>query len=291
MTLDGRVVIVTGAAGGIGLPTCTVLRAAGASIVATDHDAAGVEEAVRRTRAAGPGGDDASVIGVRADVSSEADVAGIARATLDRFGRIDVLVHAAGILRPRGSRPKPLADVAPAEWDQVLGINLRGTFLCNRAVLPAMMRQRSGQIVNISSTAGRQGRALDGPYCASKFGVVGLTQSLAEEVRTFGIKVHLLMPGAVATPLWEQNRPLPLPDAALPPERVADLIRFLLELPDDTILENVVVAPFKARRGKAGGPRAEAAAATSAADRERTGPGENEVATKAGDPVPQRPRS
>jgi short-subunit dehydrogenase len=154
-----------------------------------------------------------------------------------------------------------------------------------------MMRQRSGQIVNISSTSGRQGRALDAPYCASKFGVVGLTESLAEEVRPFGIKVHLIMPGAVATRLWEQNRPLPLPDAALAPERVAEIIRYVLELPPDTILEHVVIAPFKARRARAA-PRADAEApAMRAADAERTVDRDEEDATlaRAREPRNSRP--
>jgi NAD(P)-dependent dehydrogenase (short-subunit alcohol dehydrogenase family) len=290
MTLRGRVVIVTGAGGGIGLPTCLALRAAGASIVASDHAAAAVDDAVRRTSAVDAPDAEAAVVGVAADVASEADAAEIARAALARFGRIDALVHTAGILRPRGTRPKPLADMPPAEWDQVLSVNLRGTFLCNRAVLPAMIRQRSGHIVNISSTAGRQGRALDGAYCASKFGVVGLTQSLAEEVRAFGIKVHLLMPGAVATPLWEQNRPLPLPDAALPPERVAELIRFLLELPEDTVLENVVVVPFKARRARASAPR-DAASSAPGADGGRMGSRDSDDATAARAPGARGPRS
>jgi NAD(P)-dependent dehydrogenase (short-subunit alcohol dehydrogenase family) len=288
MTLDARIVVVTGAAGGIGLATCMALRSAGAVVVAVDLRAESVDEAVR-AMLAGPGA--GAVVGVAADVSSEPDVAEIARVALDRFGRIDALVHAAGILRPSGTRPKPLADVTPAEWDQVLGVNLRGTFLVNRAVLPAMMRQRSGQIVNISSTSGRQGRALDAAYCASKFGVVGLTESLAEEVRPFGIKVHLIMPGAVATRLWEQNRPLPLPDAALPPERVAEIIRYVLELPADTILEHVVIAPFKARRARTA-PRADAdAPAARPADGERTVDRDQEDATlaRAREPRDSRP--
>jgi NAD(P)-dependent dehydrogenase (short-subunit alcohol dehydrogenase family) len=188
------------------------------------------------------------------DVRREEQMEEMARQTLSRFGRIDILVAGAGILRLKGTSPKPLVELSLEEWDAVVDTNLRGTFLSNRAVLPAMMAQRKGQIVNISSTYGRQGRAYDSAYCASKFGIVGLSEALAEEVRQYHVKVHLVMPDAVDTPLWEQNGPIPRPPNALPAERVADLINFLLTLPDDTILLNTTIAGFRGRR--AGGQRA-----------------------------------
>lgn len=177
-------------------------------------------------------------------------MAEMARRTLDRFGRIDILVHCAGILRGTGSRPKLLADVELAEWEEVMGTNLTGTFLCNRAVLPAMTAQRSGQIINISSTSGLKGRPLDAVYCASKFGIMGLSQSLAEEVRNVGIRVQVVAPDAVDTPMWDQNGPIRPPADALPAERVADLIAYMATLPLDTVLGEVVIAPFRTRRRK-----------------------------------------
>jgi short-subunit dehydrogenase len=93
---------------------------------------------------------------------------------------------------------------------------------------------------------------LDAPYCASKFAVVGFSESLAQEVQPFGIKVHVLLPDAVRTRLWDQNGPVVVPGDALPPERVADLIVYLLTLPRDTILGNLVIAPFRARRRRTG---------------------------------------
>jgi NAD(P)-dependent dehydrogenase (short-subunit alcohol dehydrogenase family) len=111
-----------------------------------------------------------------------------------------------------------------------------------------MIAQGSGQIVNVSSTSGRQGRALDGAYCASKAGVIGLTESLAEEVRQLGIRVQCVLPDAVETPLWRQNGAIPPPPDILPPSRVADVIVYLLALPADTVIVNATVAPL--RRGR-----------------------------------------
>jgi NAD(P)-dependent dehydrogenase (short-subunit alcohol dehydrogenase family) len=161
------------------------------------------------------------------------------------------LIVCAGILRKRGTPPKVLVDVSTDEWDDVIAINLKGVFLSNRAVLPTMIAQRSGTIINLSSVQGLQGRAYDGPYCASKFGVIGLSQAVADEVRTYGVKVQALMPAAVATPMWEQNLPAPMPGDAIPPERVADLIVFMLLQPEDTMIVGPVIAPLGARKRKA----------------------------------------
>jgi NAD(P)-dependent dehydrogenase (short-subunit alcohol dehydrogenase family) len=139
-------------------------------------------------------------------------------------------------------------DISTEEFDLVLGTNLKGTFLVNRAVLPTMIRGKQGQIVNVASTSGRIGRPFDSVYCASKFGVVGLTQSLAEEVRQFGIKVQVILPDAVDTPLWDQNGPVRAPDWSLPPERIAEVIAYMVTLPADTILGEVAVHPFRSRK-------------------------------------------
>jgi NAD(P)-dependent dehydrogenase (short-subunit alcohol dehydrogenase family) len=171
------------------------------------------------------------------------------RRTLDRYGRIDALVASAGILR--GGNPRVVAEMPVAEWDLVLDTNLKGVFLSNRAVLPTMMKQRQGVIINLSSTSGRQGLAYDSAYCASKFGVIGFSEALAEEMRPHGVKVHVILPGAVDTPMWDQNGPILRPLEILPPERVSDLIVYMITLPDDTILLNPsIVAAKKPRRSQ-----------------------------------------
>jgi NAD(P)-dependent dehydrogenase (short-subunit alcohol dehydrogenase family) len=248
--LRGKVVIITGGTGGIGLAAARAIAAAGGAVVIADLDPAGVAAVAGEVGASsGEGG--GACIGVAIDVRRDEDHARLVQATLDKFGRIDALVACAGILRKRGTPPKLLVDVTTDEWDDVIDVNLKGVFLSNRAVLPTMVAQRSGMIINLSSISGLQGRAYDGPYCASKFGVIGLSQAVADEVRSLGIKVQALMPAAVATPMWEQNLPAPMPGDAVPPERVADLILFMLLQPDDTILVGPVIAPLGARRRKA----------------------------------------
>jgi 3-oxoacyl-[acyl-carrier protein] reductase len=254
--LHDQVSIVTGGGGGIGRATCLALAGAGARVVAVDLDPARLAATV----AAGAGGGVArGTLALPLDVSREVDMEEMARRTLDTFGQIDILVACAGILRGPGVKsPRPLAQVTGEEWDAVIGVNLKGTFLSNRAVLPAMIRQRRGQILNVSSTSGRRGRAFDAVYCASKFGVVGLSESLAEEVRHHGIRVQVVLPDAVDTPLWEQNGPIGPPPDALTPERVADLLTYMLSLPGDAVLQGPVIAPFRGRRRRGHRPGPEA---------------------------------
>jgi 3-oxoacyl-[acyl-carrier protein] reductase len=256
--LRGKVVVITGGAGGIGLATARMAGELGASVVIADLDPARVDSAagdLARGQAADHTGGAAAgdCLGVAMDVRVEADHARLVQRTLERFGRIDALIACAGILRLRGTPPKLLVDTTTEEFDQVVGINLRGVFLANRAVLPTMIAQRSGTIINLSSVQGLQGRAYDSVYCASKAGVIGLTQAVAEEVRSFGIKVQALMPAAVATPMWEQNKPAPMPGDAIAPERVAEVIAFMLLQPEDTMLVGPVIAPVGARKRKGAG--------------------------------------
>ena len=244
--LRDQVAVVTGGGSGIGQATCLRLAREGARVVVVDLDPARAEETLKRLSEEGL----PEALGIGANVAIEEDMAAMAQRAIDRFGRIDILVHCAGIIRAGKGNPRMVAEMETREWDDVIGTNLRGTFLANRAVIPAMIRQRGGNIVNISSTSGRQGFAFAAAYCASKFGVMGFSESLAEEVRTFGIKVQVVCPGAVDTPLWQQNASISAPGHALPPERVADLIAYLVTLPPDAILQNVVIMPFKARRWK-----------------------------------------
>lgn len=240
-------VIVTGGGSGIGRSTCISLAGKGASVVVVDINSRGAEETAHQLKAQGC---PVEPIVLNKDVGSEEQMEEMGRIVEGHFGRIDNLIHCAGILRGKNSGPKLMADVSLAEWDEVIEVNLKGTFLCNRAVLPAMIKQRRGQIVNISSTSGLRGRAFDSVYCASKFGVVGMSQSLMEEVRQYGIKVHVVLPDAVNTPMWDQNGPVRASEDALSPVRVADLIAYVLTLPEDTMLGELVIAPFKTRHRK-----------------------------------------
>ncbi len=251
--LIDQVAIVTGGGSGIGRATCVALARAGACLSVVDLDAGRVQETVNETREAS-GGDPgtARVVGLVLDVRKERDMDVMARQTLDRFGRIDILVACAGILRPKDTRPQLVAEMPVTTWDEILETNLRGVFLSNRSVLPAMIHQRNGWIINISSVSGLKGRAYDSAYCASKFGIIGFSEALAEEVLGHNIRVQALLPDAVDTSLWMQNSPIPPAPHMLPPARVADLIVYMVSLPGDTLLVNPVIAPFPAlsRRAK-----------------------------------------
>ncbi|MHC4455473.1 MAG: SDR family oxidoreductase [Planctomycetota bacterium] len=248
-SLKDKIAIVTGGASGIGRATCLSFVKHGVKVTLVDIDQEQINFAISEITQEQSGLDE-SLLGLAADVRSEEDMKEMVLCTLNRFGQVDILVHSAGILRSKGSGPKFMYQMSVDEWVAVIETNLKGTFLSNRAVLEAMIKQRSGQIFNLSSTSGLQGRPFDSAYCASKFGVIGLTEALAEEVRQFGIKVHSVMPDAVNTPIWDQNGPVKAPKDSLPPERVADFITYLAALPEDTLLDHLVILPFKTRRRK-----------------------------------------
>jgi NAD(P)-dependent dehydrogenase (short-subunit alcohol dehydrogenase family) len=251
--LKDQVVIVTGAASGIGRATCLALAEERVRLVVVDVNGARIDELIAELEQGKSGSVDAEgPLGLELSVRLEKDMEEMARQTLDRFGRIDILVHCAGILRGKDSGPRLLYEVSLKEWDAVVETNLKGTFLSNRSVLPSMIQQGKGHIINFSSTSGLRGRAFDSVYCATKFGVIGLSESLAEEVRRYGIKVHVVLPDAVDTPIWDQNGPVRAPKDSLQPERVADLVAYLALLPEDTVLGNLVILPFKLRRRKKG---------------------------------------
>ena len=249
--LANHVAVVTGGSSGIGRAVCQAIAREGAAVAVVGTDRGRIDETVASL--AEPANRSASHLPLALDVRSEDDMRRMADLVVERFARIDILVACAGILRPPGGMPKPLVKVSVGEWDQILDTNLKGVFLSNRAVLPAMIAQRRGTIINLSSVSGLRGRAHDAPYCASKFGIIGLTQSLAEEVRGHSIRVELVLPDAVATPIWRQNGPVPMPAHALAPERVADLVRFMLTEPEDTVLVAPVIAPFASAQRSAAG--------------------------------------
>lgn len=241
-TLRGQVAVVTGGTAGIGRVAAAALAASGASVVVVGRSAERAKQAAQMLDRSAP---EAGVVGWAYDVCNEHDMTRMAQATLERFGRIDVLVAAAGVLRARAGQLRTAVDTSIEEWDYIVDINLKGTFLSNRAVLPAMIAQRAGQIVNISSTSGRRGYAFDTAYCASKFGVIGLSQALAEEVRHHGIRVQTLLPGAIDTQMWEQNGPIPKPRDCIDADEVAQLVVYLASLPGDTFCPEVVIEPLK----------------------------------------------
>jgi NAD(P)-dependent dehydrogenase (short-subunit alcohol dehydrogenase family) len=189
--LHDRVAIVTGAAKGMGGAISSALAEEGAHVVVAAREAPPLDALVERlhvlerTR---------RYLAVPTDVTVEAQVAGLAQRTLREFGRIDILVNAAGVIGPIET---PLHKIEPAAWDSVLSVNLRGVFLCCRAVVPAMIEQRYGKIVNIAGTSGLRGYRNRAAYSSSKWAVRGLTRTLALEVGRYNVNVNAICPGVV----------------------------------------------------------------------------------------------
>ncbi|MBI1727208.1 MAG: 3-oxoacyl-[acyl-carrier-protein] reductase [Candidatus Rokubacteria bacterium] len=223
--MAGRVAVVTGGTRGIGLAIARALAEDGTSVVVSGRDAARLDSAVAEIETLG-----ASVLGVAADQSKREDCDRLVDAAKERFGRIDVLVNNAGI-----TRDQLLVRMKDDDWDQVLDTNLRGVFLMTRAVAKSMMRQKSGRIISIASTAGAMGNPGQVNYSAAKAGVIGLTKAAARELAHWNILVNAVAPGLIETDMAAgipaeareallQQVPLKRVGAA---REVAEVVRFL----------------------------------------------------------------
>lgn len=207
--LEGRTIIITGGAAGIGRAYATGFIQEGANVVIADIDSGAAKQAVHEIEAEG-----GKALALTVDVSDVQATEAMTKATLDRFGRIDGLVNNAAIAIRVKHINAPLEELPVEEWDRVIAVNLRGPFLCCRAVLPHMKAQRYGKILNISSGTFFNGRPNISNYVASKGGVIGITRSLANEVGDYGITVNCIAPGLTAsetenTPdeVWELRVP------------------------------------------------------------------------------------
>ena len=194
MQLAGKIALVTGAGRGIGKAIAIGFAGSGADIVAVSRTLPEIQETVRTVNVAGR-----RALAIRADVSRLEDVEGIAQQVRSHFGRLDILVNNAALrMNYLGTKDRyyiPFVNLTVDDWDSTIKVNLRGPFLCIRELLPLIRIDGGGSIINISAGAGKRGMAGRVPYCASKFGLEGLTQSLALEFQAFNIAVNSLSPG------------------------------------------------------------------------------------------------
>jgi 3-oxoacyl-[acyl-carrier protein] reductase len=193
MKLAGQVAIIVGGARGIGEAIAHLFSKEGAIVVGVDLQKAkselhGVVQAINQE-----GGKAAALI---ADVTDDGQVNNMVNQVVDRYGKIDILINSAGLRGPL----VPVQNIKEEEWDLVLSVNLKAVFLCCRAVLKVMTKQNSGSIVSISGTAGKEGMALRGSLCAAKWGLLGLTQTIAKESGPYGIRANIVCPGGMDEP-------------------------------------------------------------------------------------------
>ena len=242
--MQNKVAIITGASSGIGRATALVLAERGLRLSLLARSAEKLADVAEEARQQGA----SEVSHFTCDVRDEAAVNQAIAATLERYGRIDTLVNNAGL-----SLNGEVDGYALDDWRMVLDTNLTGTFLTCRAVLPAMKQQGGGQIINISSGAGRNGIKQMAVYCAAKFGVIGFTESLALEVRNHNIRVSVLLPGSVATDFSRVARREAERGAAegqheigyaMTAEEVAGVIVAMLEQPPQAWMSEVVLRPL-----------------------------------------------
>jgi len=231
--LSGKVALVTGAGRGIGRAIALAFAEEGAAvalIARSRADLAGVAAEIRER-----GG---RALAVPTDVTQDAAVESAVESVAGELGRLDILVTSAGT-----ASFAPVADSKPGDWDAMLALNLRAVMVCCRAALPTMMRQRSGTILNLASIAAK--RALPGSavYTATKMAVIGFSRVLAEELRLHGVRVGVLVPGAVDTPLWDTLGSSPPRDKMLRPEDVARAAVLMAALPPHASLEELTLLP------------------------------------------------
>src|SRR5919199_1532955 len=241
--LEGKAALVTGASSGLGRATAIALARAGADVALVARSAEELDGAKEEVSKAGR-----RAMSLPTDLAKEEETSATVERAIEEFGRIDVLVNAAGT-----DVPGTVEELDVEGWDRTLDVNLRAPFLLSKAAFPHMREAGGGMIVNISSVAGKKGWANASAYCASKFGLTGFTEALADEGREYGIRAIVLYPGAMATN-WgafdpeerQHSEPNEAPPTrVLPPERVADFIAWFAASPPEFVLTEGIIVPIE----------------------------------------------
>jgi 3-oxoacyl-[acyl-carrier protein] reductase len=230
--LAGKTALVTGASRGIGFAIARKLGLMGAKVAICARDARKLDDAAGRLR-----DDGVEVLAATADVASAAEIASLVTKAEKSLGSIEILVNNAGI-----GYFGPVQDADEKNWDSVLDTNLKSVFLLSKAVAPGMIERRSGHIINIGSLAGKNAFKNGSIYCASKWGLMGLTECMAEDLREYGIRVSVICPGSVATefgsPASKKN-----PQKMLQPDDIAHAVEMLVTQATQSFISEVLIRP------------------------------------------------
>ncbi|MBW2086831.1 MAG: SDR family oxidoreductase [Deltaproteobacteria bacterium] len=204
MRLKDQVAVVTGGGGGIGEGICLCLAKEGAHVVVSDIKNDLAENVAAKIKEKGR-----QAMAIQTDVRLAHQCQALIDTTLKEMGRLDILVCSAGVMgfsvREDSDAPLTFENILESDWDTIIDINLKGVFLCNRAVVPHFKEQQKGKIINISSVAGRQGVEFLAPYAASKAGVINLSQAVALHMAPYHINVNVVCPGIIKTPMWAEG--------------------------------------------------------------------------------------
>ncbi|MDX2271328.1 MAG: SDR family oxidoreductase [Cyanobacteriota bacterium] len=230
--MRGKVVLVTGATGGIGSALVPWLAEQGCQLVLAARRAEQLAVLVNQTA------QQTSVIGIPTDVSQFSQAEALVSQAYNQFGRIDILINAAG----QGVL-KPLSQLTPTDLEKLLDVNLKGSFYTSQLVSNLMREQKSGHILNFPGILGRYPMAMAAAYCASKFGVVGFSKCMADELKRFGVKVTLFYFGGIDSPFWDSISMKVQRDKMLKLDTALQAIQFALTVPEEAIPSEVVLQP------------------------------------------------
>jgi 3-oxoacyl-[acyl-carrier protein] reductase len=231
--LAGKVALITGANRGIGLAIAQSLARLGAVVSLTARNPQKLAEAATSIRQSG-----AQAEAIVADLTTSASIAAVVQQTEQKLGPIEILVNNAGL-----GRFAPVQKLSEADWDEMLDTNLKAVFLLSKAVAPGMIERGSGHIVNIASLAGKNAFAGGAAYCASKWGLLGLTQCMAEDLRPHGVRVSAICPGSVATDFSPHTGKDP--SKMLQPEDVAHAVDLLVTQAPQSFISEIDLRPTR----------------------------------------------
>lgn len=233
-SMQDRVVLVTGAGQGLGAAICKALGKDGAKVVLADIRTDGLKKTAAELNDLG-----CNASTKQMDVTDRIAVEKILSEIADEHGQIDVIVNNAGV-----DYTKPVEEIEYEEWDKVIDVNLRGPFIVSKAALPYLKKSANGHIVNIASTACKRTWANASAYHASKWGLLGFSHALHVEAREQNIKVTAVIAGGMRTPFIMDRFPDTDPNVLQPPENVADTVKYVLSLPRETVIPEVMVIPM-----------------------------------------------